>query len=84
MANPIEAARQPNSYIVGICLDCDNLASAGSKRFLTETGHCATCGSAATLIPNAVREMARRGVKHAKEMVEQHYDQKSRKGKRRR
>jgi len=57
-------ARQPNSRIVGICLDCGPLEdvggvlqSAGMKRFLNETGHCVVCGSAATIVPNAVREL---------------------------
>ena len=64
----LEHARQPNALIVGICLDCDNFAQAGAKRFLTKTGHCSTCGSAATIIPNAIRELKRR--LHHKRMAE--------------
>ena len=59
MSNQLEHARQPNTLITGICMDCGPAESVGVRRFLTETGHCATCGSAATMMPNAVREVKR-------------------------
>lgn len=88
MAIDLEHARQPNALIVGICLDCrpaDELyADIGVKRFITKTGRCDTCGSSQVLIPNAMLGAAKIGVKHAKEIVENHYRKKSKMGKRRR
>lgn len=72
-------ARQPNAYIVGICLDCHIEKDAdseepnehGVKRFLDETGHCTTCGSGSTIVPNAVREMARQQEDRRRESIRQ-------------
>ncbi len=67
MADNISPARKPNTNVVGFCLDCGPeeevggiMVPSGAKRFLAQTGHCTTCGSAATMMPNAVREMTRR------------------------
>lgn len=75
MSDDLRHARQPNTRITGICLDCGPLEDvggltmpAGARRFLSETGHCTTCGSAATMMPNAVRELKRR--LHHKKMAE--------------
>lgn len=59
MGHHLEHARQPNSLISVICLDCGPEDEVGVKRFMTEIGTCATCGSGSVLKIGAVKELKR-------------------------
>lgn len=82
MAIDPELAIKPSTLVVGICLDCGGESETGVKRFLTKTGHCGTCGSGQTMMPNAVREMKRQ--LHVRAMAQVHQKKEHRRGKARR